>query len=274
MIFQNTYDTIAESFEFLEGPVWHPDGYLLFSDIPQNKIYKWREGQPIALWNENSGNSNGLTLDRQGRLIACEHGNRRVSATALDGETITLADRYQGKRLNSPNDCVVRSDGTVFFTDPPYGIEVHQKELSFHGVFRVMPGSEPVPILTDYDRPNGLVFTRNETHIYIADTSNEWVKKHAVNQDGDVGEGYVFANVGRPDGLKIDQEGNLYAASTEGVVVFNEQGERIAQLELPQRPANLAFGGTNNQTLFITARTGLYKVKVSIPGVTPSIKPS
>jgi len=271
MIFTSPVECLSEAFEFLEGPVWHREGYLLFSDIPASKIYKF-ENNAFTVWREESGHSNGLTFDWDGRLTACEHGNRRVSQTEPDGSITALADQYDGRKLNSPNDCVARSDGMVFFTDPPYGIEDAQKELSYHGVFKVRRGESPYPIVTDYDRPNGLAFTLDESHLYIADTAKEIVKIHQIDENGNVDEGHVFAKVGRPDGMKLDETGNLYVASNEGVVVLNPKGERLAVLEFPQRPANLAFGGEDFKTLFVMARTGFYTVQTSIAGSIPYLK--
>lgn len=268
MVFESEFKVITEQFNFLEGPVWHPDGFLLFSDIPENVIYKL-DGSDVTIWRKNSGNSNGLTMNRNQQLIACEHGNRQVSITTLDGQIQTLVDQFEGKKLNSPNDCVGRSDGMIYFTDPPYGIDENQKELHFHGVCCVKAGQGLKLLLQDYDRPNGLAFTPDESYLYIADTSREWVKIHKVESDGSLQEGTIFARVGRPDGLKVDVKGNLYVASSEGVVVFNSNGDRIDQLELPQRPANLAFGDHDYKTLFIAARTGLYNVRVNNSGIAP-----
>lgn len=263
---------ISSNFEFLEGPVWHRDGYLLFSDIPANRIYRMERDETISIWKEPSGHSNGLTFNPEGYLVACEHGNRRVSVSDPahpEQPASVLADRYEGKRLNSPNDCVVRSDGWVFFTDPPYGIQEAEKELSFHGVFRVRQSEFPVVLDTTFDRPNGLAFSPDESMLYIADTSREAILVYPVDPDGTIGQGRIFAKAGRPDGMKVDIHGNVYAASTEGIVVFSPQGDRLSQLPVPQRPANCAFGGTDNKTLYITARTSLYKIQVEHPGITP-----
>ncbi len=258
---------LADGFRFTEGPVWHREGYLLFSDIPAHHIVKWVRREGTSVWRENSGNSNGLTFDLQGRLIACEHGNRRVSRTEKDGKITVIADRYQGKRLNSPNDCVVRSDGMIFFTDPPYGVRTEEKELSFHGVYRIMPGKDLILLSDDFDRPNGLAFSPDEKILYIADSSQRnHIRSFKVDEDGSLKEGKVFVEIGTPDGIKVDSEGNLYTTSREGVVVFNPAGKRIAVIEVPEQPANCAFGGRNNKVLFITARTGVYAVRVNIPG--------
>ncbi len=267
MIFSSAVKTIAESFTFLEGPVWHKDGYLLFSDIPESTIYRWCEDEGLSVWRSPSNQSNGLTIDPEGCLIACEHEARRVSRTNPDGSVVSIADHYQNQRLNSPNDCVSRSDGIVYFTDPPYGTKEEERELPFNGVFRVLPGSSPILLTKELDRPNGLAFTPDESHLYIADTQQEEIHLFRVTADGDLEEGRVFAKVGRPDGMKVDVEGNLYAMSTEGIVVLDPKGNRLETIELPQRPANCAFGGSDYKTLYITARTSLYQIQTHRPGV-------
>lgn len=258
---------IAGDFQFTEGPVWHRDGYLLFSDIPANKIYKSDGDSSKEVWRADSGNSNGLTFDREGRLVACEHGNRRVSRTEKDGSITVIADTYEGKKLNSPNDCVVRSDGMIFFTDPPYGLAGRPKELDFHGVYRIMPGSQPVLLADDFDRPNGLAFSPDEKKLYIADTTGAHVRVFDVASDGTVSGGNVLADVDGPDGLKVDTKGNLYVTATDGIAVIDPSGKRVYTLECPERPANNAIGGADSLTLYITARSGFYKVRMVIPGV-------
>ncbi|RJP33936.1 MAG: SMP-30/gluconolactonase/LRE family protein [Candidatus Omnitrophota bacterium] len=258
---------LANGFKFTEGPVWHKDGYLLFSDIPSNHIVKWIRDGGASVWRELSGNSNGLTFDREGRLIACEHGNRRVTRTEKDGTITVIADQFKGKRLNSPNDCVVRSDGMIFFTDPPYGIGRQEREQPCNGVYRVIPGNEPVLLVDDFQMPNGIAFSSDESILYIADSSDKnHVRKFQVEKDGTLGNGEIFAEIGTPDGIKVDDNGNLYATSNEGVVVFNPSGERIATIDVPEQPANCAFGGKENTFLFITARTGLYAVQLKVAG--------
>jgi gluconolactonase len=259
---------IADTFTFIEGPTWHKDGYLLFSDIPESKIYRFDEEEGVSLWRLETGQSNGLAFDRMGNLMACEHANRRVSMTDLNGSIIPVAEQYNGHRLNSPNDCIVRSDGVIYFTDPPYGIEEHQKEQSFNGVFRVTLGEAPVLLSKDFDKPNGLALSLDETQIYIADTEKELVRIYQVATNGDISDGRVIAHVGRPDGMKVDVNGCLYVASTEGMVVFDPDGTRIESMQLPQRPANMAFGGDDYKTLFIAARTGLYQLRSVTPGIT------
>lgn len=266
-LFSSGLITVSEKFTFLEGPVWHKDGYLLFSDIPDSTIYKYDPKHEFSIYRTNTGQSNGLTLAADSSLIACEHQNRRVSYTDKDGQIMALASHYKDKRLNSPNDCIVRSDGWVYFSDPPYGITEEQKELSFNGVFRVKPGCEPILLTDELERPNGLAFTPDEKHLLIADTQNESIFKFVVLDSGDIAEKELFCKVGRPDGIKFDTAGNLFVASTEGIVVIDSSGNRVEVFETPKRPANLAFGDNDHQTLYIMARTDFYKIRVMNPGL-------
>lgn len=258
-------EKVASGFQFTEGPAWHPEGFLIFSDIPANRIVKWTGKDTVETFREPSGNSNGLIFDTKGRLIACEHGNRRVSRTEADGKVITLADKYEGKRLNSPNDVVVRSDGTIYFTDPPYGIQPAEKELDFHGVFRISPEGKLNLLARDFDRPNGILLSPDEKTLYVADTARGHVRAFDVQPDGSVKGGKVFCEVRGPDGMALDVKGNLYVTST-GVAVFNPKGEKLGEIELPERPANCCFGGEDYKTLFVTARTSLYTMKLKLAG--------
>jgi sugar lactone lactonase YvrE len=267
-------EKIDSGFQFIEGPVWHKDGYLLFSDIPAQRIYQYIDGKKSTVWRSNSGKSNGLTFDKQGRLIACEHWNRRVSRTEEDGTIVTLVERYQGKALNSPNDCAVRSDGMIFFTDPDWGLEGRARGVSFKGVYRVMPGEEPVVLVTNFTKPNGICFSPDESILYIADDTNNHIRKFNVSPDGTLDAGSIFAQTENPDGIKCDIQGNLYVTSKDrispyqgSVAVFDPQGELIGHIYCMEKPANCAFGGDENKTLFITANKGLYKVNVKIPGI-------
>jgi gluconolactonase len=261
-------ERIATGFQFTEGPVWHPDGYLLFSDIPANSILKWTPDGNVETFRKPSGNSNGLTFDRQGLFIACEHGNRRVSRTEKDGAVVTLADRYSGKRLNSPNDVAVKSDGSIYFTDPPYGVEEDQRELDFQGVYRLAPDGTLTLLVDDFDRPNGLAFSPDEKILYVDDTNRRHVRAFDVQPDGTLKNGRVLAELksdkpGGPDGMKVDTKGNLYVTGPGGTWVFDSTGKHLGTIVTPEEPANCAFGGKDNKTLFITAQTSVYCVKVT-----------
>lgn len=263
---------VASGLQFTEGPVWLPEGALLFSDIPASIIYRLRPGEPPAPWRSPSGNSNGLTLDRQGRLLACEHGNRRVSRTEADGRVISLAERYAGGRLNSPNDIVVRSDGIIYFTDPPYGIAPEEREQPCNGVYRLLPDGALDLLVDDFDRPNGLAFSPDERVLYIDDSPRRHIRAYDVAADGSLHNGRLWADmaspeVGSPDGMKVDMEGNLYCTGPGGLWVFRPDGERVGIIQGPQLPANLAFGGADRRTLYLTARTAIYTLRTQNPGV-------
>jgi gluconolactonase len=257
-------ERVATGFQFTEGPVWSPDGFLLFSDVQGNRIVRWTAPDETTTFRQPSGNSNGLIFDSQGRLVACEHSNRRVSRTELDGNIVTLADRYQGMRLNSPNDIAIKSDGSIYFTDPPYGISSGQQELPYNGVFRIsQPRNELTLLSSDFDRPNGLAFSPDESKLYIADTSRGHIRVFDVEPDGTIQGGAVFVEVSSPDGMKVDAKGRLYVASSTGVRVFTANGETFGTIAVAEQPSNLCFGDADGKSLFVTARTSLYRVRLS-----------
>ncbi len=269
-------EQIATGFEFTEGPVWCGD-YLLFSDIRRNRIIRLSmrsHGPEVTTFRSPSGNSNGLTLDKSGRLIACEHSTRRVTRTEVDGTVSVLAERYEGRRLNSPNDVVVRSDGNIYFTDPPYGLKDLSvwKELSFNGVYRLAPDGELVLLVDDFDRPNGLAFSPDESVLYIDDTSRSHIRAFDVSMDGNLSNGHVFIDMqspeeGGPDGMKVDQKGNIYSTGPGGLWVIDPSGKRLGRITLPELPANLAWGDEDWRTLYITARSSIYRLRLAVPGI-------
>jgi gluconolactonase len=263
---------------FTEGPVWHPEGFLLFSDIPAAKIYKWSPDGTLSVWRDDSGNSNGLTFDRQGGLVACEHGNRRVSRTLADGTVVSIAELYNGKRLNRPNDVVVKSDGTIYFSDPPYGKNPGEPtnpadiEQPCNGVYRVLTNGVLELVADDFERPNGLAFSPDESILYIDDSARRHVRAFDVLPDGTLANSRIIADLdhpqpGSPDGMKIDVQGNLYVAGATGVWVFTPEGEHLGVIVTPERPANLAWGDADRQTLYVTARTSLFRFRTHIPGI-------
>lgn len=265
-------EPIAEGFQFTEGPVWMPDESLLFSDIPANRIYRWTPETGHAVWREPSGQSNGLCLDRQNRLIACEHANRRVSRTEADGTVVTLADRYEGKRLNSPNDAAIAPDGGIYFTDPPYGVEAGLRELDFQGVYRIPPDGGPLQLLlADFDRPNGLVFSPDYHKLYIADSARRHVRAFDVQADGSLANGRLFIETGGgsqvPDGMTVDRAGNLYVPAEGGLWVVNATGEHIHTFAFPQFVSNCTFGEADRKSLFVTATSTVYRIRLPIGGV-------
>ena len=252
--------------------MWHrDDGSLLFSDIPNSRVYRWRDGE-LSLYREPSGQSNGLTLDRRGALIACEHENRRVSREGTDGAVFPIATNFEGKRLNSPNDVVVRSDGRIFFTDPPYGIREEQRELPFNGVFTIAPGGSLALLVDDFDRPNGLALSPDQRTLYIADTQRMHVRAFDVDRDGWLSNGRIFAEMregGRPDGMKVDRDGRLFVCAGT-VQVFAPDGKPLGAIDCPQMPANCAWGGGGSD-FYITARTAVYRTRLQTTGIAPHL---
>jgi gluconolactonase len=265
-------ERLATGFQFTEGPLWLPGGPLIFSDIPADRIYRWTPRDGAQVWREPSGQSNGLTLDRQGRLLACEHGKRRVSRTEADGTVVPLVERYRGKRLNSPNDIVVRRDGVVYFTDPPYGIEPQQQEQLVNGVYALRPDGQLLLVADDFVRPNGLAFSPDESVLYIDDSGQRHVRAFDVRPDGTLDNSRLLADMdhpqpGSPDGMKVDEQGHLYVAGATGLWVFEPDGTRLGVIVFPERPANLAWGDQDRRTLYVTARTSLYRVRTRVAGV-------
>ncbi len=269
-------EELATGFGFTEGPVWCGD-CLLFSDIPNNRIVRWRrlrEGPEVTTFRTPSGNSNGLTLDKSRRLIACEHSTRRLTRTELDGSITVLAERYQEKRLNSPNDVVVRSDGSIYFTDPPYGLTnlTDWKELPFNGVYRLAPDGELVLLVDDFDRPNGLAFSPDESILYVNDTARRHIRSFDVSPEGSISNGRVLIEMnepepGAPDGMKVDQQGNIYCTGPGGFWIIEPGGKSLGRIMPPELPANFAWGDADYKTLFLTARTSLYRLRLIIPGM-------
>jgi gluconolactonase len=272
----NPVERVASGFRFTEGPVWiAEEECLLFSDIPASQILKLKKDGQVVVFRAPSGNANGLTCDREGRLIVCEQGNRRVTRTERDGSLSVVADRYQGKRLNSPNDLVVKSDGGIYFTDPHYGIEPCQREQPVQGVYFLPPdGSELRLVAGDFEMPNGLAFSPDERTLYIDDSAPErrHVRVFRVEEDGSLSNGRLFHDMnsrkpGDPDGMKVDVCGNIYCAGAGGVWIFSPQGGLLGTIKTPETPSNCAWGDGDLQSLYITARTSVYRVRVNIPGM-------
>jgi gluconolactonase len=283
-----TIERIAAGLTFTEGPVWIGDS-LLFSDIPNNRIARWRElpegpqltthicpsGWPLGVPTKVAQHgSNGLTLDRQGRLLACEHGNRRVSRHEPDGSVVALATHFQGKRLNSPNDIVCKSDGCIYFSDPPYGLfdRTEGKELDWNGVYRIDPDGSIHLLVDDFGRPNGLAFSPDESLLYIDDTEHRLIRVFDVRPDGSLANGRLFIDMahpdaGNPDGMKVDVEGNVYCTGPGGIWVIAPSGTLLGRIHTPDLPANCAWGGDDWRTLFITARPCVYRLRVAVPGI-------
>jgi len=257
---------VAGGFKFTEGPCWlgGSDGYLVFSDIPAGRIYRFKDGQ-VSVFREGSNHANGNTTDNAGHLITCEHGSRHVTRTDSDGAVNVIAADYQGKKLNSPNDVVVKKDGCVYFTDPPYGLRDRTlKEQPANYVFRLDPAKGDIrPVAEDFDMPNGLCFSPDEKLLYIADSGKpKHVRVFDVRDDGTLTGGRVFCTIdaGVPDGIRTDAQGRLFSSAGDGVHVFSAEGRLLGKILVPETVANLCFGGPDGKTLFMTARSSLYAI--------------
>jgi gluconolactonase len=270
-------ERLFEGCRWAEGPVYVPAGrYLLWNDIPNDRMLRWDEATgAVGVFRQPSGYANGNTLDRTGRLVTCEHGNRRVSRTEHDGSITVIADRYQGKRLNSPNDVVVRSDGSIWFTDPSYGIDSNyegyraESEIGACHVYRVDPTTGDCRLVADdFVRPNGLAFSLDERRIYVADTRVNHIRVFDVTEEGTLAGGDVFATctVGVFDGLRLDDAGRVWAAAGDGVHCLDPDGTLIGKLQLPEVVSNLVFGGPKRNRLFVTATTSVYSILLKVNG--------
>jgi gluconolactonase len=265
---------VATGFRFTEGPVWiEEEKRLLFSDIPANRIFTVSADGRVTTFREPSGNSNGLTRDQEGRLIACEQGNRRLTRSEKDGSITPLADRFHGKKLNSPNDVVVKSDGAIYFTDPAYGITLDQQEQPLEGVYRLSPDGKEISLVADdLARPNGLAFSPDEKKLYIDDSERRHIRVYEVQEDGSLSGGSLFHDMnistpGSPDGMKVDVEGRVYCTGAGGVWVFDDTGKHLGTIVTPEKPSNCAWGDNDWRTLYITAVTSVYKIRVNSAGI-------
>jgi gluconolactonase len=273
---------LATGFDWAEGPVWMGDANcLLFSDIPNNRIMRWSPDTGLSTYREPANYTNGHTRDLQGRLISCEHGGRRVTRTEHDGTISVIADSYDGKPLNSPNDVVVKSDGTIWFTDPHYGImtnyEGYQSEQELPcQVYRVQPDSGKIDaIITDMNCPNGLAFSLDESKLYVADTGRlftddkQHLKVYDIGGDGHASNGAIFHKVdaGISDGIRLDTEGNVWSSAGDGVHCINPAGRLLGKILIPETVSNICFGGRAKHVLYITATTSLYKISLNVKGI-------
>ncbi|MEM9029333.1 MAG: SMP-30/gluconolactonase/LRE family protein [Pseudomonadota bacterium] len=275
---------IATGFDWVEGPVWFGDaGCLLFSDIPNNRIMRWTPDGHVSEYRAPSNFANGNTRDREGRLVTCEHGGRRVTRTELDGSITVIADRFDGKRLNSPNDVVVKSDGSIWFSDPHYGIKTDyegyraEQELPCH-VYRVDPQNFEIrPVLKDFKGPNGLAFSPDETRLYVADTGEMFdptaqrhIRVFDLDSHGEIsGGGEIFHAItpGAADGFRVDTDGNIWSSAADGVHCISPSGRLLGKILVPELVSNVCFGGRAKHVLFITATTSVYRIVLNRNGV-------
>ena len=261
---------------WLEGPAYSPAWRcLLFSDIPNDRTLRWDETTGVVgTFAQPAGHANGRTIDRQGRVLTCEHGGRRVTRTEYDGTTTVLADSWQGKRFNSPNDVVERADGTVWFTDPSYGIETDyegdraESELGGCYVFRIDPDGAVEVVADDFVRPNGLAFSADESQLYVVDTRARHIRRFGVSGEGGLTGGEVFADAGESayDGVRLDEAGRLWVAAEDGIHCFDPDGTLLGKLLLPEIASNLSFGGAKGNILFVTATWALYVLRLNVCG--------
>ncbi len=268
-------ERLTTGFEFTEGPLWHPDGYLLFVDIRRSQLLKWVPGQRYRVVREQTNEGNGLTFDLQGRLIMCEMSARRITRTESDGKIGILADKFDGKRLNRVNDVVCKSDGSIYFTDPNSRLAPEERELSYSGVYRLSPDGRMQLVTADCEYPNGLAFSPDEKVLYVANSREQkYIRAFDVQPDGSVANSRVFADMSAPqeevpDGMKVDAEGRVFCTGPGGTWIFSDQGQLIGILRTDEVPANCAFGGSDRRTLFLTARTSVYTIRVKTPGTKP-----
>lgn len=273
-------ERLATGFEFTEGPIWNrEEGHLTFSDMPGDHMRRWTPAGGITTFRKPSNKANGNTYDRRGRMLTCEHATSRVTRTELDGSITVIASHFDGKELNSPNDIVARSDGLIFFTDPTYGRMPYygverQPQLAFRGVYCVSEEGTGLRCLAaDFAQPNGLCFSLDERHLFVNDTERGHIRRFDVGSDGSLSGGAVWTEVvgdgqGAPDGMKIDSAGNLYCCGPGGVHVFAADARPLGVIRTPEVVANFTWGDDDLSSLFLTASTSLYRMKVRIPGRT------
>jgi len=264
---------LATGFGFTEGPLWHPEGFFYFVDIPRNALHRLVPGREPQLVRENTGGGNGTTFDLSGHLIICEMENRRVVRLLEDGRTEVIADQFEGKRLNRPNDVICRSDGSICFTDPAGRMMSFSERDLPQSVYRVAPDGA-ITLIAECELPNGLAFSPDESVLYVANTrATQYIHKLELKPDGSLLRRSIFADMssnetdGVPDGMKVDTEGRVFCTGAGGTWVFAPDGTHLGIIRTPEIPANLAFGGDDLRTLFFTARTSVYTLRVKTPGM-------
>lgn len=258
---------VAGGFRFTEGPAWSREGYLLFSDVPNDKILKFVAGQPVEVYRAGSNGANGNAFDSQGRLYTCESRTRRVMRTGKQGKVEVLAEKWEGKRLNAPNDIVIRRDGHVYFTDPAFGDQADHRELDFYGIYHITPRGELKLISKPQGRPNGITLSPNGRILYVANTDDRNVRAWDVERSGEVSNERVFVSgiEGPPDGIRTDEKGNLYVTAKD-LVVYSPEGKLLASIDIPETPANCQFGDADLQSLYVTARSSVYRIRLDLKG--------
>ena len=258
-------EKLAGGFRFTEGPAADAKGNIFFTDIPNNRIHKWSLDGKLSTFRENSGGSNGLYFDKKGNLLACEGGGRRLVSITPKGEVTVLADKYQNKKFNSLNDLWPDRKGGIYFTDPRYGNRQGMEQDGEHVYYLAADRKKVIRVIDDMVRPNGIIGTPDGKLLYVTDHGGKKTFVYTINKDGTLSNKKLIANEGS-DGMTIDNKGNIYL-TTNAVLVYNKEGEKIETIEVPEGPANVTFGGRDKKTLFITARTSLYSVRMRVKGL-------
>ena len=260
-------DKVAAGYTFTEGPAWSPAGSLIFSDIPNNKLFEWTPGKMAAIFREDSGGAIGNKFDAQGRLYTCESHSRRVTRTDKKGKVEVLAERWQGKRLNAPNDIAIRKDGQIYFTDPAFGNQQDTRELDFYGVFRISHKGELSVAAKSKGRPKGVALSPNGRTLYVGNSDERSVRAYDLDHNGEASNERVLISGidGVPGGICVDEKGDLYVAANR-LDVFSPEGKMLGSIETAETPSNCTFGDPDSQTLYITARTSVYRVRMNVKG--------
>ncbi|MGE0716661.1 MAG: SMP-30/gluconolactonase/LRE family protein [Alphaproteobacteria bacterium] len=270
------FEKVGTGFRFTEGPLWHPSGYLLFSDMPGDHLRRWSRADGVSTFRKPCHKSNGLAWDLDGRLLVCEHATSHVTRTEADGSSTVLASHLGDKELNSPNDIVVRSDGGIYFSDPTYGRsegygELRSPQLGFRGVYRIGPTGGLTLLADDFGQPNGLCFSLDERRLFVNDTDRQHIRVFDVRPDGTISGGAVWAETrgpgaGAPDGMKVDVEGNVWCCGPGGIHVFAPDATCLGVVRMPEYTANFAWGDDDDRSLFITASTSVYRIRTRVAG--------
>jgi gluconolactonase len=261
-------DKVAAGYAFTEGPAWSPSGFLIFSDIPNNKLLQFTPGQPANVFRENSSGATGNRFDAQGRLYSCESHSRRVTRTDKKGKVEILAERWQGKRLNAPNDLAIRKDGDIYFTDPAFGNQQDTRELDFFGVYHISRKGDLEVVAKPKGRPNGIALSPDGRMLYVSNSDEKNVRAYDLNKNGEASNERTLISgmEGVPDGICVDEKGDLYVAANH-VLVYSPEGKPIGMIQIEETPSNCSFGDPDLGSLYITARTSVYRVRLDVKGV-------
>lgn len=260
-------DKVAAGYTFTEGVAWSPMGYLIFSDIPNSKLFQWNPGEQPDIFREDSKGANGNKFDAQGRLYTCESHSRRVTRTDKKGKVEVLAERWEGKRLNAPNDIAIRKDGQIYFTDPAFGNQEDTRELDFYGVFHISHKGEMTVVAKPKGRPNGIALSPNGRVLYVGNSDERNVRAYDLDRNGEASNERVLVSGidGVPDGICVDEKGDLYVAANK-MEVFSAEGKHLGSIDITETPSNCGFGDEDLQSMYVTARTSIYRVRLKVKG--------